>query len=164
MPEADHETIHIPNARWRRSTGGGGGFSETESDPPERTSIFIPLKLYRRNGRKQVIVPREAEKTRNSVSLKDITPSILAIARAFRWRRKVDSGEVDSYSALAQHLGLSATYVTRVMRLTLLAPDIIEAILAGNEPPGFSLDAIYRVDFPGEWPEQRRLFGFPERT
>ncbi len=160
MPE--NEAIHIPNVQWRRATGGGGGFSETESEPPERASIFIPLKLHRRNGRKHVIVPTEAAKTRHSVSLKEITPSILAVARAFRWRNQVESGEATSYAALAQRLGLSATYLARVIRLTLLAPDIVEAILDGQEPAGFSLDAIYRADFPGVWPEQRKLFGFPE--
>ena len=162
MEETDNAAIHIPNAKWRRSTGGGAGFSETAVDPPERPSIFVPMKLHRRNGRKQVIIPMEADKKRHSVSLKEITPSILAIARAFRWRTKVESGEIGSYAVLARRLGLSTAYVARVMRLTLLAPDILEAIMTGQEPAGFSLDTIYRADFPGEWAAQRKQFGFPE--
>jgi len=52
--------------------------------------------------------------------------------------------------------------VSRMVRLSLLAPDIIEAIMEGREPPGLSVDALAVEEFPGEWGDQRREFGFPE--
>jgi len=58
---------------------------------------------------------------------------------------------------LARDVGVDNTCLARMLRLTLLAPDLLEAILAGTEPDGLSLEKLYRV--PMEWEEQRRALG-----
>ncbi|MCL2000730.1 MAG: hypothetical protein FWG74_04780 [Planctomycetes bacterium] len=159
---ASHE-IATP-VKLRRATGGGGGFSEKEIDPPEQPSIFVPLVLHRRGGRRITIIPDRPNGWAGcggAVDVKTLSPAVLALARAHRWRKRVEAGEFASYEDLARRLGLTRSYVSRVLRLTLLAPDMIEAILDGREPSGFSLDAVYRADLPMEWPAQRRMFGFP---
>ena len=77
-------------------------------------------------------------------------PLITALARAFHWQELVDSGKYASISDLAGALGLDRSYVGRMMRLTLLAPDIVEAIVNGREPSGLSLERLVRR-MPVEW-------------
>ena len=89
-------------------------------------------------------------------------PLITALARAFHWQELVDSGKYSSISDLADALGLDRSYVGRIMRLTLLAPDIVEAIVDGREPSGLSLERLV-IGSPMGWAKQRRQFGFSER-
>jgi len=67
----------------------------------------------------------------------------------------LEGGQYASIRELALALGVDNSYVARLLRLTLLAPDIIEATLEGTEPDGLSLEKLYRA--PAEWDEQRRL-------
>ena len=84
-----------------------------------------------------------------------------AFVRAFAWRALMDSRKWKSQRDLARHLGTERSYLSRMLRLTLLAPDIIEAILDGREPSGLSIDTLAHADAPSDWPGQRRAFGFP---
>ena len=84
---------------------------------------------------------------------------ITAIARAFHWQELVDGRKYSSISDLAEALGLDRSYVGRIMRLTLLAPDIVEAIVDGREPSGVSLERLVKA-MPVMWAEQRGRFGF----
>jgi hypothetical protein len=61
---------------------------------------------------------------------------IRALARAFRWKRKLESGEIATIAELAEGKGIAASYITRVLRVTLLAPEIVEVILDGRQGPG----------------------------
>jgi hypothetical protein len=79
------------------------------------------------------------------------------IARAHRWRDLLEGGQYPTIRALAADLGVDNSYVARILRLTLLAPDLIEAILAGTEPDGLSLERLYRA--PVGWEEQRYVLG-----
>jgi hypothetical protein len=79
------------------------------------------------------------------------------IARAHRWRDLLEGGQYPTIRALAADLGVDNSYVARILRLTLLAPDLIEMILVGTEPDGLSLEKLYRS--PVEWEEQRRALG-----
>ena len=63
---------------------------------------------------------------------------VKALARAFRWRQVLDTGVYATLEELAKAKGVHATYVSRVLRLTLLAPEIVEAILDGRQPAGCS--------------------------
>jgi hypothetical protein len=69
-------------------------------------------------------------------------------------------GHVLTIKALAQREGLTRRYVMRVLRLSFLAPDIIEAILQGRQPAHFTLES-FRRPIPLEWAAQRQYFGFP---
>ena len=84
----------------------------------------------------------------------DIT-LIKAVARAFRWRRMLDAGHYATVKDLAAAEKINSSYVSRVLRLTLLAPDIVEAILDGRQPEGLTLPALMEP-FPVEWAEQGR--------
>ncbi len=64
---------------------------------------------------------------------------IKALARAFRWKRMLESGELSTIAELAEREGIASSYMTRVLRLTLLAPDIVEAILDGKQVPEMTL-------------------------
>ena len=83
---------------------------------------------------------------------------ITALARAFHWQNLVDSGKYASISDLARALGLDRSYVSRIMRLALLSPDIVEAIVDGREPSGLSLERLAK-GIPVVWAEQRKQIG-----
>jgi hypothetical protein len=83
----------------------------------------------------------------------DIT-LIKAVARAFRWRRMLESGRFATINELAAAEKINSSYVSRVLRLTLLAPDIVEAILDGRQPEGMTLPGLMEP-FPVEWERQR---------
>lgn len=78
---------------------------------------------------------------------------VKALARAFRWKRMLDSGEFASISELAEMEGIAFTYMARLLRLTLLAPDIVEAILDGRQRPELTLARVLEP-FPVEWSRQ----------
>ena len=76
-----------------------------------------------------------------------------ALARAFRWRKMLDEGVHATLEDLARSKSVNATYVSRVLRLTLLAPEIVEAILDGRQPADLQLDDLLD-GFPLEWEGQ----------
>ena len=82
---------------------------------------------------------------------------VLALARAWRWQELLDRGAVGSVDELARRLRLGSTYVARVLQLTGLAPDLVDAILTGREPNGLSLRGLSN-GLPLDWHEQRRRF------
>jgi hypothetical protein len=86
--------------------------------------------------------------------LKPDNTLVKALARAFRWKRMLESGEFVTIGGLAERENIAPSYMTRVLRLTLLAPDIIEAILDGWQRAGVSL-AQFLEPFPAEWASQR---------
>jgi hypothetical protein len=79
---------------------------------------------------------------------------IKALARAFRWKRMLESGEFATIGELAQREGIAVSYLTRVLRLALLAPDIVEAILDGRHGPAVTLARVLEP-FPLVWQDQR---------
>ena len=115
--------------------------------------FHVPLCIKRRRGRKEIIVPSgmdgaTPDEARTNRGL------ALTIARAHRWRELLESGRYATIRELAADLGVDNSYVARLLRLTLLAPDLIEAILDGTEPDGLSLDKLYHA--PLMWEEQKR--------
>jgi len=87
---------------------------------------------------------------------------VTAIVKAHSWRGKLVSGKVKSIRELAAQENSGERYVSRIIRLVHLAPDIIEAILEGRQPAELSTRVLVGAsDFPLEWNEQRRKFGFP---
>jgi len=125
-------------------------------DDGKTLRVHIPIQLKTRGGRKEVIVPggRDGAQPENQAL-------VIALARAHRWADLLESGDVTSLGELAAHVGVDPAYISRSLRLTLLAPDIIERILDGREPSGLSLAKLIR-DVPSVWEEQRTKFGFPK--
>jgi hypothetical protein len=124
--------------------------------------IHIPMLLRRMRGRKQVIAPKALDEEIPEAAEPIQAAVVQALARAFSWAEILEIGQVKSISELAHNLEVDGSYVTRILKLTTLAPDIVEAIINGEEPDGLSLAKLIR-SFPEEWREQRRLFGVNDR-
>ena len=93
--------------------------------------VVIPLAVKPRGGRKAIISPGVLDvESRHDITL------IKAVARAFRWLRMLESGRFATITELAAAEKINASYVSRILRLTLLAPDVVEAILDGRQPEG----------------------------
>ena len=124
----------------------------------ESIHIHIPLKFKRRGGRKEIITPDglpDFHPDRTAYQ----KPLVIALARAHRWQRILDEGRVASISELAKRLKVDHAYVSRLLHLTLLSPDIIEAILNGKEPSGLSLARLHR-SYQSDWKIQRTTLEF----
>ena len=80
---------------------------------------------------------------------------VKALARAFRWKRMLDKGEFTTIAELAAHDGIACSYMTRVLRLKLLLPEIVEAILDGTQGSEVKLARVLEP-FSLKWAEQRR--------
>jgi hypothetical protein len=116
---------------------------------PETMTLHVPFRIVKRGGRKEMQLPEGATQSRRTDST-----LVKALARAVRWKRMLESGEFATIAELAEREGIASSYVTRVLRLTLLAPDIVEAILDGKQGPEVTLARVLEP-FPVEWREQR---------
>lgn len=119
---------------------------------PETVTVHIPFRLVKRGGRKEMQLPDGA----SSTSKIDNT-LVKALARAFRWKRMLESGEFTTMAELAEREGIAPSYMTRVLRLTLLSPDIVGAILDGKQGPEVTLARLLEP-FPALWAEQIAFF------
>jgi hypothetical protein len=119
---------------------------------PDTVTLHVPFRIVKRGGRKEMQMPDRVrpERTADNTLVK-------ALARAFRWKRMLESGEYATIAELAEREGIAPSYMTRVLRLTLLAPDIVEAILDGKQGPEVTLARLME-GFPEEWEAQRESF------
>ena len=116
----------------------------------------VPLSIRRRGGRKLVVAP-DGSATWSPASRARIDSTLIkALARAHRWQRMLDDGRYASVSELAAAEQLDRGYLGRILMLTLLAPDIVEAILDGRQPAELGVHVL-RQGFPMEWGEQRDI-------
>jgi hypothetical protein len=119
---------------------------------PETMTLHIPFRIVKRGGRKEMQLPHGVRPDRRM----DNT-LVKALARAFRWKRLLESGEFATVSELAEREGIAPSYMTRVLRLTLLAPDIVEAILDGKQ--GLEVTLAQGLEpFPLAWQLQGAHF------
>jgi hypothetical protein len=116
---------------------------------PPMLTVHIPLTVRRRGGRKAVIAPDGTEAPVITAAWIDST-LVKALARAFRWRRMLEGGMVSTVGEIAVREKINKSYVSRVLRLTLLAPEIVEAILDGRQPEAMTLPGLMEP-FPMEW-------------
>jgi hypothetical protein len=114
-------------------------------------TVRIPLVFKKHGGRKTRISP-DGHVWELSEPLVDLA-LVRALARAFRWRRMLDEGVYGTFDELAKGEGVSPSYVSRMLRLTLLAPSIVEAILDGRQRSALTL-ARLSMPFPEEWSRQ----------
>lgn len=129
--------------------------AETELSRDGRTlTVRIPFAFRKRGGRKLVIAPAGADSWAPRPRVDNTM--VKAIARAHRWKRLLESGDYSTIEDLARVEKINPSYLSRVLRLTLLAPDIAEAILDGRQPAGLQLDDLLKP-FPVEWERQRSL-------
>ena len=122
-------------------------------------TIHIPITLKKHGGRRYIISPDNLPAAYLPPQEKD---SILkAIGQAFAWKEMIDSGKVTSVADLALKLEANESYTGRVLRLTMLAPDIISAILHGRQPKHLTLRDFLKP-IPYSWEDQRQLYGFAQ--
>jgi hypothetical protein len=115
--------------------------------------VRIPMRFQRRGGRKRIVAPDGSDLTPSSKPQPDGT-IVKALARAWRWQRLLESGEYGTLAELSAAERISRSYICRVLRLTLLAPDIIEHVMDGEPTAGL---ARLLEPFPVEWEKQREL-------
>lgn len=120
--------------------------------------VHVPFRIVKRGGRKAVELPDGVEHRRRVENT-----MVKALARAFRWKRTLEAGDFTTLNELAEHEKIAPSYMSRVLRLTLLAPDIIEAILDGRQGPQVTLKKLLDP-FPMDWAAQRDHFGLPRHT
>ena len=123
----------------------------------ETLTIRIPMRLQRRGGRKLIMMPEGAAVPPTPKPSRDDT-LIKVLVRAHRWRRRIESGKAKSITDLAEQEGITVAYVCRLLPLTCLAPDIVEAILDGRQPKGLRL-AEMLGNGPYAWNAQRERLG-----
>ena len=114
-------------------------------------TVRVPLAVRKRGGRKLVVTPGGTIGIRGP-SGADST-LVKALARAFRWRRMMETGRYGTIDELAAAEKINSSYVSRLLRLTLLAPAIVDAILDGRQPDGMTLPGLMDP-FPVEWAQQ----------
>ena len=115
--------------------------------------VRIPMRFQRRGGRKRIVAPDGSEIVPSSKPQPDGT-LIKALARAWRWQKLLDDGVYSSVTEISEAEAINKSYVSRILRLALLAPDVIDALLEGraDQPP--TLERLERP-LPASWKEQR---------
>lgn len=129
---------------------GGVGMSEV-------ISIEIPMSFRKRGGRKVMVHPDGLMVNPSPKATTDRTLT-KALGQAFRWKRLLECGQYGCIEDIARAEKISASRISRIYRLTLLAPVSIEAILEGRQPAGLLLKDLL-MPFPLVWEEQQRLMG-----
>ena len=118
---------------------------------PETVTVHIPFHIVKRGGRKEMQMLDQASSQR-----KIDNTLVKALARAFRWKRMLESNDFQTIADLAKHEDIAASYLTRTMRLTQLAPNIVEMILDGRQPSNLTVEAL-RSHLPIDWQRQQTL-------
>ena len=120
-------------------------------------SVDLPMAFKKRGGRKVIVLPDGTHGNPAPTATIDNT-MIKAVARAFRWQRLLENGTYGCLDEIAKAEKIGPSFVSRVIRLALLAPDIVEAVLAGKQPAHLTLRDLMQ-QFPVEWAGQRLPFG-----
>ena len=112
--------------------------------------VTVPISIRFRSGRKRVIFPEN--------DTLGIDPLVMNLARAFRWQALIDSGTYRNTIELAEAIGKDPAFVARMIRLTLLAPEIVHSILAGTLQKSIPMEKLCK-EMPVRWDDQKKLFG-----
>lgn len=126
----------------------------SKSASPQRDEVVrvrVLFAIRRRGGRKLVVVPAGAASAPERPRVDNAM--VKALARAFRWRKLLETGAHGTIEELAAAEKINCSYVSRILRLTLVAPDVVELILSGRQQPGMTLSALMKP-FPLIWADQ----------
>ena len=140
------------------TTGAQAGKAHLSKDG--RTAVVsVSVSFLQRGGRKQILSPAGAAPW--SPAARVDSALVKAVVRAHRWRQMIESGKYGSSAELAKAEKVNDSYLSRILRLTLIAPDIIEAILAGRQPGTLQLDELLKP-LPPAWNGQRSTLRIPQ--
>lgn len=115
-------------------------------------TVTVPFTIRKRGGRKLVITP-DGTTAAPTPRVRVDSALLKALARGFRWRKLLETGHFATIEEIAEAENINPSYVSRVLRMTLLAPEIVEGILAGRQPPGLTM-AKAMQPFSSEWRRQ----------
>ena len=121
-------------------------------------TVRVPVTFHKRGGRRLVVVPDGAPWSPPKARIDNTLAK--ALARAHRWIKILDECRYGSVKELAAGEKLDRSYLGKILMLTLLAPDIVEAILDGRQPVGLGVHVL-REGFPLAWGEQRAALAQP---
>lgn len=127
---------------------GGQVFHE-----PDTVTICVPIAFCRRGGRKTIIAPEGSSSAFAQSRFLTDSALVKMLARAFRWRKLLEAGAYSTIQDLAVAEQINPSYVSRILRLTLLSPAIVETILHTRHPTEITLDLLMKP-FPSEWTRQ----------
>ena len=119
------------------------------------TTVTVPFTIRKRGGRKLILTPDGMPASQPTRARPD-SALLKALARGFRWQKMLREGDYQTLEDIADAENINPSYVSRVLRMTLLAPDIVEAILAGRQPGGLTM-ARAMQPLPLAW--KRQSFG-----
>lgn len=135
---------------------------DTSTDVDDRVDaglhdIVVQARVRMRGGQIKLVVGNQGDRARRECDV----ALIKAVARAFLWLGQLKSGDVTSVREIARTEQVTGSYVSRVLKLAFLAPDIVEAILDGRHPVDLTAERLLvHEDLPISWREQRRRLGF----
>ena len=118
-------------------------------------TVHVPMTFQTRGGRKLVVTPDGVPswaKPRQRID----NAMVKALGRAFRWQKLLETGEYATIEEIAKAEKINTSYISRILRLTLLSPEIVEMILDGRQPTSMALKSLQK-DFPVCWKSQREL-------
>lgn len=127
-----------------------------------KLETFVPWRLVQRGVKKEVITPldapqaftKQAEEERRSRAAAQDTPLMRALGLAHHWQRLLDEQRAASVAEIAEAEGIDSSQVHRLMRLTLLAPDVVERLVG---QPAITVEKVLGHPWPYGWREQTRL-------
>lgn len=124
-------------------------------DTDDTIRVFIPLTFRRRNGRPKILPPEPEP----DFQARSQDPHILrALGRAWAWRRRLESGDAATIQDIARVEKVTDRYVSRILRLAYLSPDVLERLLLWRTPPSVSVIDLIKVSYL-PWAEQtKRVF------
>jgi hypothetical protein len=141
----------------RLQTASASAPLKARLSPDKKTlTVSIPVSFRNHRAGKQIVTPDGSEW---SPSPRIDSGLIQALVRAHRWREMLETGQHGTAADLAKAEKVNDSYLSRMLRLTLLAPDIVEAILDGRQPRALELGALMRL-LPFDWDQQRAALGF----
>lgn len=151
--------MRADNPRLRSVRIDSGGEARDYSNGQQRVTV-VPLTIRRKQNRK-VMIPPAGDESVLGTGGHDL-PMIRMLGKAFYWQRLLDEGRYPTANDLARSLKLEPGWVAEVLRLTTLAPDIIESVLEGCQPRDLNLHTLRgrRDQLPRDWGEQRKALGF----
>jgi hypothetical protein len=125
----------------------------------QKIIVRIPINLRRWGGKKVLVGPQGQDLRRLDLEVRKDEKLLKALGRAYRWHKMIAIGQYQSVSELAEAENINKSYLQRMMRIMLLSPRIIDAVLNGQQPAGFALTDIEK-SFSPIWAEQEERFGF----
>ena len=127
------------------------------SNKGDIVTIHIPVVFRQRAGRRQIIGPSGSVPW--SPAPRVDTALLKAVVRAYRWREMIECGKYACAAELAKAEKVNASYLSRILRLTLLSPDVVEAIVTGRQPGTLQVDDLLKR-LPFLWQQQKSVLGW----